>query len=389
MSTRTYNELDLAYVKRVLDAGQDGRGEAIVEELEERFAAKVGARYAIAVNAGMSGLHIALAAAGVGPGVEAVVDPIVQFGGLAVMYNNGVPIFADVDPATHNMSPASLEERICERTKAVVVTHLWGLPAEMQDIRAIADRHGLVVVEDCAHALFAEHRGRKVGTWGHIGMFSFQAAKHLSTGQGGIVVTDDEALAKEMRAVAAFGAAPDRLAWVFRMAGVVAAVALAQLERAEGYVAEDRENAKLYQEAVAGCPWLVPQAEPPYSTHSHHCWAAAFYGESYGVDYEAFKRACREEGAQVSFGYTQRSWKEAQIVAAYEFPVFAEPVAYGKGCPTRCPLYGRELPYRKGYCPNAEALIPRLCVTALSTRRRDEVVSGALGLSRAIKRMGW
>ncbi|MBC7105958.1 MAG: DegT/DnrJ/EryC1/StrS family aminotransferase, partial [Firmicutes bacterium] len=132
MSKRIYDETDLANVKRVLDAGQDGSGEGIVEELEERFAERIGARYAIAVNAGMSGLHMALAAAGVGPGLEAVVDPIVQFGGLSVMYNNGVPIFADIDPATHNMDPNSLRERITDRTRAVVVTHLWGLPAEMK-----------------------------------------------------------------------------------------------------------------------------------------------------------------------------------------------------------------------------------------------------------------
>ena len=388
MSKRIYGEADLANVKRVLDAGQDGHGEGIVEELEAKFAERIGAKYALAVNAGMSGLHAALAAAGVGPGVEVVVDPIVQFGGLAVMYNNGVPIFADIDPATHNMDPQSLRQRISDRTRAMVVTHLWGLPAEMQAIRAIADERGIFVVEDCAHALFAQHRGRNVGLWGHMGMFSFQAAKHLSTGQGGMMVTNDESLVKEMRAVCAFGAAPDRLAWVFRMAGVVAAVALAQLEHAQSYVAEDRENAKLYQEAVAGCDWLVPQAEPTYDVHAHHCWAATFHGEKHGIDYEEFKRLCREEGAAVGFGYTQRSWKQAQIVAAYQFPVFVEPVAYGQGCPTHCPLYGKELPYRQGYCPNAEDLIPRLCVTTLSTRLRDDVAHGAEGLRRAIERVG-
>lgn len=387
MSHRVYGEAELRYIQRVFAGGQDGSGEAIVEELEERFAAAIGSRYAIAVNAGMSGLHMALAAAGVGPGYEAIVDPVVQFGGLAVMYNNGVPLFADVHPATHNMDPRSLRERITPRTKAVVVTHLWGLPAEMQEIRAIADERGVIVIEDCAHALFARHRERNVGTWGHMAMFSFQGAKHLSTGQGGVMVTDDEGLMKAMRSVAAFGAAPDRLAWVFRMAGVVAAVGLGQLERAHDYVAEDHENAKLYDQAVEGCAWIVPQATPEYDYHAHHCWAAAFRGEEHGIDYEAFKQACREENAAVGFGYTQRSWKQAQIVAAYQFPVFTEPVAYGRGCPTRCPFYGSPLPYRKGYCPNAEDLIPRLCVTTLSTRRREDVARGAEGLWRAIKRM--
>jgi perosamine synthetase len=388
LSKRVYGETEIENIRRVFAGAQDGRGEAIVDELEEKFAAAIGARYAIAVNAGMSGLHMAMAAAGIGPGKEAIADPVVQFGGLAVMYNNGVPLFADVDPRTHTMDPESLRQRITDRTKAVVVTHLWGLPAEMEQIRAIADERGVLVIEDCAHALFSTHHGRNVGTWGHMGMFSFQGAKHLSTGNGGMMVTDDEGLMKGMRAVAGFGAAPDRIAWVFRMAGVVAAVALGQLERARDYVTEDHENAKLYDEAVAGCEWLVPQFTPSYDYHAHHIWASTFHGEKYGVDYAAFKQACNEEGAAIGFGYTQRSWKQAQIVAAYQFPVFTEPVAYGDGCPTRCPLYGRELPYRQGYCPNAEELIPRLAVTTMSTRLRDDVARGAEGLQRAIRRMG-
>jgi len=388
MAKRIYDDTDLANVKRVLDAGQDISCQDVIEELEERFAGRIGSRYALAVANGMCGLHMALAAAEVGPGDEVVVDPIVQFGGLAVMYNNAVPIFADINPLTHNMDVDSLRERITANTKAIIVTHLWGLPAEVTAIRSIADEHDLFLIEDCAHALFAKHHGRNVGTWGEAGMFSFQASKHLSTGEGGMVVTDDESLARKMRSIRGFGAAPDRLAYNFRMPSVVAAIALAQLERAEQYVAEDRANAKLYDEAVADCRWLVPQENPAHSLHSYHCWAASFHGDRYGVDYEQFKRACQEEGAGLSFGYTQRTWRETQIVAAYEFPVFALPVAYGKGCPTHCPLYGKELPYRKGYCPNAEELIPRLAFRCLSIATRDDVARGAEGLRRAVERMG-
>ncbi|NPV07093.1 MAG: DegT/DnrJ/EryC1/StrS family aminotransferase [Anaerolineae bacterium] len=387
MGKKVYDDRDIAYIKRVLDEPQDITGAKVVAEFEERFAEKVGSRYAVAVANGMCGLHTLLAAAGVGPAVEVIVDPIVQFGALSVLYNNGVPIFADVDPATHNMDPRSFEERLTPDTKAAVVTHLWGLPAEVEQMRAVADRQGIVLVEDCAHALLAQHKGRRVGTWGHAAMFSFQASKHLSTGDGGMLTTSDEGLLQEIRSLMNWGAAPDRMAYNFRMPGVVAAVGLAQLERADDYVRQDMQSAELYHQALEGCEWLVPQVVAPYNTHSQHIFAVAFRGEEHGIDYEEFKRVSREEKAGLGFGYTQRTWREAQIVAAYQFPVFKEPVAYGKGCPTHCPHYRKDLPYRNGYCPNAEDLVPRLCLRGLSSALPDDIARGAEGLRRAIERV--
>ena len=388
MGKKIYDDHDLEYIKRVLAEPQDITGSRMVAEFEEKFAERIGAKYAVAVCNGMCGLHTLLAAAGVGPAVEVIVDPIVQFGALSVLYNNGVPIFADVDPATHNMDPRSFESRITVDTKAAVVTHLWGLPAEVAQMRAEADKHRIVLVEDCAHAILAEHKGRKVGTWGHAGMFSFQASKHLSTGDGGMLTLSDEGLLEEVRSLMNWGAAPDRMAYNFRMPGIVAAVGLAQLERADNYVQQDIDNAQLYHQAIEGCDWLVPQTIPPYSTHAQHIWAMAFRGEKHGIDYEEFKRVSREEEAGLVFGYTQRTWKEAQIVAAYQFPVFNVPVAYGKGCPTRCPHYQKALPYRNGYCPNAEDLVPLLCLRGLSSGSRDDIARGADGLRRAIQRLG-
>ena len=387
MGKKTYDDHDLTYIKQVLDSPQDITGSNMVARFEEAFAEKMGSKYAVAVCNGMCGLHTLLAAAGVGPAVEVVVDPIVQFGALSVLYNNGVPIFADIDPATHNMDPASFESRITADTKAAVVTNLWGLPAELAQMRETADRHGVVLVEDCAHAILAEHKGRKAGTWGHAGMFSFQASKHLSTGDGGMLTVGDEGLLQEVRSLMNWGAAPDRMAYNFRMPGIVAAVGLAQLERIDDYVQQDIDNAELYQEAIEGCDWLVPQVVPPYSTHSKHIFAVAFRGEQQGIDYEEFKRVSREEKAGLGFGYTQRTWKEAQIVAAYQFPTFAVPVAYGKGCPSRCPHYTKELPYRDGYCPNAEDLMPRMALRGLSSSMRDDIARGADGLRRAIERV--
>src|SRR5262249_43543561 len=157
-----------------------------------------------------------------------------------------VPIFADLQPDTFNVDPVSIRERITPRTKAILITHAWGLPCDMDAIMAIAREHELLVIEDCAHALFATYNGRCAGTLGHIGSFSFQQSKHMTTGDGGIGVTDDEGLLQRMRNVAGynFGAAAPCLAWNYRMTELVAAVALVQLERARSYVADTVANAR-------------------------------------------------------------------------------------------------------------------------------------------------
>ena len=242
MSKKVFDAEDIAAVTRVLESGVLSAGpEAVALELE--FAAALGADHAISCNAAMAGLHAALWAVGVGAGDEVVCDPLVLFGGLAVLYTGAMPVFADVHEHTHNMDPASLAERITPRTKAIIVTHHWGEPADMAGILAVADAHRLPVIEDCAHVLFGEWQGRTAGTLGSVGVFSFQSSKHLSTGDGGIAVTNDPYLAEQMRAIITFGAAPTRLAHNFRMTEMTAAVARVQLRRARGYVAEDRASA--------------------------------------------------------------------------------------------------------------------------------------------------
>ena len=275
MSKKVFDAEDIAAVTRVLESGVLGAGTEVAA-LEQEFAAALGANHGIACNAAMGGLHAALLAVGVGAGDEVVCDPMVLFGGLAVLYTGAMPVFADVDEHTHNMDPASLAERITPRTKAIVVTHHWGEPADMEGILAVANTHKLPVIEDCAHALFGEWRGRSTGTLGAVGVFSFNSSKHVSTGDGGIAVTDDAYLNEQMRAIITFGAAPVRVANNYRMTELTAAVARVQMRRARGYVAEDRASAQLYAAAVEGCAWLRPQQAGADSVHSYHLWVAAF-----------------------------------------------------------------------------------------------------------------
>src|SRR5437764_256070 len=194
MPNRIFDEREIELLGQVLASGKLSglAGGEFTPRFESAFAAAVGARHGVAMNSAMSVLHAAVAAAEAGAGDEVLCDPICVFGAVAAMYNNAVPVFVDIDPVTMNMDPDRIEERITERTKAMIVTHVWGLPAEMDRIVAVARRHGLVVIEDCAHALFATYQGKAAGTWGDIGSFSFQMSKQMGLGDGGMGVTDSE-----------------------------------------------------------------------------------------------------------------------------------------------------------------------------------------------------
>lgn len=355
MSVRIYDDADLSKLKEVLDSGRlCSIGGEFTPMLEQAFADAMGTKHGVAMNSAMSILHSSVAAADAGVGDEVVCDPIVQFAGIATMYNNAVPVFADVRRDTYNIDPQSIRERITERTKAIIVTHLWGLPCDMDPIMEIAREYNLVVIEDCAHALFAEYKGHYAGTLGHIGSFSFQQSKHLSTGDGGIGITDDEELKDKMVDMAGptFYSVAHRLAWNYRMTELVAAIALVQLERARKYVDEIVANANLYTEAIMDTEWLVPQRVPEGYKHSYHIWVCTFEGERYGIHYDDFKKAVSDVGCSAGFGYTQQP--------AYLYPAFYEPIAYGRGCPIKCPLYEGKLNYSRGACPVAEEIIPKM-----------------------------
>jgi dTDP-4-amino-4,6-dideoxygalactose transaminase len=365
----------------------------MITELESLFSARLNADRVIAVGSAMDGLQLALQACQVGPGVEVVVDPIVTFGGLAVMYCNGVPIFADINPNTYNMSSESLRSRITKRTKAIICTHFAGLPCEMDEIISIARENNLIVIEDAAHALFSQYKGQYAGLLGDVGVFSFNHRKQLSTGQGGMVTFRNQTLYEEVKSILTFGRVPKRLAWNTNMPGIVAAVAISQLDKAEDYVREDHWGADLMNEAIAACPWLVKQYVPDYCWSSQHLWAATYRGDQYGVNSDEFKRVCKEEGADYFlFGFMPPNWENVVGSPVYAYPVFSEPRAYGtsygEGCPIRCPWYDGNVNYKPGYCSVAEDISPRMMNTTLSPITRNRISGLAEGLHRAISRIG-
>lgn len=358
MSWRVFDDEDLAAVKRVLDSGNlSAINGAETAAFEAEFAAEFGAPHALAVTNAMAGLHCAVAAAGVQPGDEVIVDPMVVFAALGVLYHNGIPVFADVHRDTHLMDPASLQANITERTKAVIVTNLWGLCADYDAINAIAREHGLLVIEDCAHAIYATYKGTYAGCNGDVGVFSFQMSKQMALGDGGMVVCKSPEHLQTMRDLGTFGSLPKCISWNYRINEVVSAIGRVQLRRARGYVDDCIAAARLYSQAVADCPWFVPQRVPDECVNTYHIWTAVFEGEKHGISAEDLQRVCDEVGFALRLGYIEGK-------PAYLHPQISEPIGYGKRCPVRCPHMAREVSYEPGICPNAEYLLPRLFLTS-------------------------
>ncbi|MBC7909820.1 MAG: DegT/DnrJ/EryC1/StrS family aminotransferase, partial [Pyrinomonadaceae bacterium] len=244
-SGRTLGAEELALLAEVIESGclTSTKGN-FVKTLEERFARKLGVRYAYACASGSAAVHIAVAAIDPSPGDEIVTTAITDMGALSpIVYQGAIPVFADVDPRTYNITARSIEAVLSERTRAIIVTHLFGNPCEMDEIMELALSRNIPVIEDCAQAFLAEHDKERVGGIGAIGCFSLQQGKHMTTGEGGIVTTNDEAHARRMflfinKAWGYGDANPDHyfLALNYRMSELQGAVAVAQLEKLDRVV---------------------------------------------------------------------------------------------------------------------------------------------------------
>jgi len=277
-SGRNLGEEEIAIVSEAIRSGTltSTKG-CFVKALEQRFATLLGVKHAFACSSGSAAVHCAVAAIDPEPGDEIVTSPITDMGALApIIYQGAIPVFADVDPRTCNITAETIAARIGERTKAIIVTHLFGNPCEMDAIVALASDRGILIIEDCAQAFMARYDGRFVGTLGAIGTFSLQQGKHITTGEGGLVVTDDDALARRIylfinKAWGYGDPQPDHyfLALNYRMSELCGAVAVAQLEKLE-IVARRRCELAAYLDArlrdVAGIsiPYVGPKGVHTY-----------------------------------------------------------------------------------------------------------------------------
>jgi dTDP-4-amino-4,6-dideoxygalactose transaminase len=337
---------DLAEVVRVLRSNRvNWSCPEEVRALEEDWAAFVGTQYATGFSTGTGALHGAVAAAGVGPGDEVLVPAFTFLASATpIIHHQGIPVFVDVDPVTFNIAPALIEERITDRTKAIMVVHFHGLPADMDEILAIARRHDLVVIEDCAQAQAAEYKGRRVGGIGDMSGTSIMAGKNLPTaGEGGLFATNDEQYREDADKVQIFGEIVRRgvprefntetMGWNYRMSNVMAAFARSQLKRLPELMDGFQRRVGAFSARLAELPGIIPPQVPADRTHVYHLYRFLVDPQAAGLDIEPGRFRKTLQLAFEAEGLPLKQYQNRPIPGQR---LFQEKVGYGKGCPWTC-----------------------------------------------------
>lgn len=357
------------YIEEVLQSDfRSSKGAGMMGRLEKAFAERFGSTYAISFINGTATMHAALEAKGIGPGDEVIVPPLTMSAtSFAVLQANATPIFADVEKDTFQISATSIAERITPRTKAIITVALYGLSPDMDPIMALAKEHNLFVVEDNAECFLGSYKNRMVGTLGHCASFSFQSSKHITSGEGGMLITDDLALAENIRRVQSLGYAgvgatkgkitkhdiqdPEYLrhismGWNYRMPELCCAVALAQLENLDVLVERRIQASMAFEDAARGCEWLTPQKTPPGLVNSYWTWVAVL--ERDDITWQQFRDRFVELGGDGIYAAWQLSYLE---------PMFQKQQLLGR---EKFISDDVKSSYRRGLCPVAERLQPRL-----------------------------
>ena len=306
-------------VEAVLESGRFLQG-PYVEEFEEKWADLVGVDHAIAVSNGTTAIQLSLKALGLRPGDEVVV-PSLTFGSTAtaVVHQAGVPVFADIDRELYTLDHTDLERCLSDRTAAVMPVHLYGHPAEMDEICAFADEHDLAVIEDAAQAHGARYRGDVVGSIGDVGCFSFYATKNITTGEGGVVTTDDDDLAAEIRLLRSHGMANRdehvTLGYNYRMSDLNGAIGSAQVDRLAGFNQRRREISERLFEELSGLDWLRPAVVRDYVDHAYFWAPFEIDTDAIGMSGKEVWRELKDRGVETRHRY---------VDPLYDQPVFAE-----------------------------------------------------------------
>lgn len=294
-----------------------------VKELESRFAQHLGVDQVYACASGSAAVHTALAAIDPEPGDEIVTTPITDMGAITpILYQAAIPVFADVDPYTYNVTAETIEKALSPKTKAIVVTHLFGNPCDMFPIMELACAHGIPVIEDCAQAFEAEYRGQKIGTIGDIGCFSLQQGKHITTGEGGLVATNNPDFGRRMylyinKAWGYGDPKPDHyfLALNYRMNELTGAVGVAQLDKLETFVARRIKVAEQLNDALANLPGIATPRVTPDARHTYWKYCLRVDSSSLAGGLDGLAKRLKERNIFCAPRYIQKPAFECAVIS--------------------------------------------------------------------------
>jgi len=362
-----------------------------VKDFEIEFARYLRTKYAIAVNSGTSALSLAIAAAQIGTGDEVVLPPYTFVASAnGILQQNAIPIFSDVDPETFNLDPRKLESKISQKTRAIMPVHILGQPCDMDPILEIAERHDLVVVEDAAQAAGAEYKGKKAGSMGDVGCFSFYLNKNMTTAEGGMIVTNDDEIAKRaawvrnhcrpevshVPNVPAYNVFTG-IGWNLRMTSLQAVIGRVQLKWLDEWNGRRIQNAEYIRRHVEEFEWLRPQKVIKDVKHVY--WMQGFrIDEKSKISRDEFASAVSAEGVKAE-GYAP--------IPVHLQEVFTKQVGYGRThCPFDCPVYGKKVQYKAGDCPEAEKLCKQdLTIPCYHSLRGRDLSDVASALTKVAK----
>ena len=324
---------------------------------EKEFATLFGVKHAFAVSSGTAALHTAMIYLNPEPGDEIIVSPITDMGSvIPILYQQAIPVFADIDPATQNLDPASIEENISDRTRAIMVTHIHGIPANMDAIMEIAKRHNLFVIEDCAQAHMSKYHGKIVGTIGEVGCFSFQQSKHITTGDGGMIISnEDMKFGRSLRLCFDKGWPRDKpgrdhyfLAPNYHMTELQAAVGIAQIRKYSESIEARRASGKALVERLRESDLITLLTSLPDTTSTFFSFSFLINLEQLDVTADVIVKELCRQGLKCELGYPGP-------VPLYLYPVIREKKTFGSsGWPFTSPFARKEWSYKPGLCPKAE-----------------------------------
>ncbi len=388
---------ELAYLQKVLEGESwSATGGSWTIGLEQAFSKRIGTKYGVAFNSGTSTLHAALEAVGVGAGDEVISPALtVIMDSTATFHANAIPVYCDIEENTFNLDPDKLEGLITPKTKAIIAVALYGLSPDYDKILEIARRYDIPVIEDNAQAVLSFYKGKMLGTIGDIASFSFENTKHISCGEGGMILTDNEEYAEKCRKLGGHGfknlraedgrvrlnqdvfqnpdyKRHDSLGWNYRMPEFTAAVAYAQLERVDELVKLRQDSAKFFMDVMKECDFLIPQETPEKYVNSYYSLGVRYLGEEkLGISWQDFRRKYVEMGGDGYYG-------------AWSVP-YLEPVIAERQFVKRLPSIYENVRYEKGLCPVAERVQKQLMQIKTNYRNLELAKEKADVLYKLIK----